>query len=332
MSSVRDSFVSPVGHVNSSYFTATRLQRNLERDVQLWLSAPDPWTNHNAARKTNHNGTATWFTQGTTFNEWKNKSTGSVLWIHGIRVSQNFLSLPAADRFQYHSGLRKDCFLVCDTTAISRLDVLMFLISSTIIQDIWSMCATESANLAFFYFDHRDAAKLDSRSFLSSLLVQLSNQSDHFFGLLSTLYMAHDRGSRQPGEHELMQCLQGMISQGKLPVYMIIDGLDECPDSSDLASPRAEVLEIIQGLVGISPRVYLCIASRPEMDIRRVLEPLTSHTVSLDKQGGQHEDIAEYIKFVVHSDSRMREWPEGDKNLVIDTLTHDCGGMYAVIS
>ena len=144
--------------------------------------------------------------------------------------------------------------------------------------------------------------------------------------------MALDRGSRQPAEDELMQCLRDMIGQGKLPVYVIVDGVDECPDSSDLASPRAEVLEIIQGLVGLSPRVYLCISSRPEMDIRRVLEPLTSHTVSLDKQGGQHEDIAEYIKFVVHSDSRMREWPEGDKQLAIDTLTQDCGGMYAVIS
>jgi hypothetical protein len=207
----------------------------------------------------------------------------------------------------------------------------MLLTSSTIIQDIWSMRPTESVNLAFFYFDHRDAAKLDSRSFLSSLLVQLSNQSDDFFGLLSTLYVAHDRGSRQPGEDELMQCLQGMISQGKSPVYIIVDGLDECPDSSDLASPRAEVLEIIQGLVGISPRVYLCITSRPEMDIRHFFDPLTSYTVSLDKQDGQREDIAEYIKFVVGSDSRMREWPEEDKKLVIDTLTQDCGGMYVVV-
>jgi hypothetical protein len=207
----------------------------------------------------------------------------------------------------------------------------MLLTSTSIIQDLWSMRQSESAHLAFFYFDHQNATNLDARSLLSSILVQLGNQSNHFCEFLSTLYMSHGCGSRQPGEGELMQCLRDMVCQEESPVYVILDALDECPDSSGLASPRAEVLEIIRGLIGISPRVYLCITSRPEMDIRHVLDPLTSYTVSLDKQDGQREDIAEYIRFVVRSDSRMREWPEEDKNLVIDTLTHDCGGMYAVI-
>ena len=207
--------------------------------------------------------------------------------------------------------------------------------SSTIIQDILSMCQIGSANVAFFYFDHQDTAKLDARNLLSSVLIQLSNQSDRFRDVLSTLFISHDRGSRQPGEDELLQCLRDMISQGESPVYIILDALDDCPeshDSAEVASPRAEVLEIIQGFIGISPRLYLCVASRPEMDIRRVLEPLTSHTVSLDKQDGHHMDIAEYIKFVVHSDSNMQEWPEADKKMVIDTLMQDCGGMYATIS
>ena len=191
--------------------------------------------------------------------------------------------------------------------------LLILLTSSIIIQDIWTMRQTGSANLAFFYFDHQDAAKLDARNLLSSLLVQLYNQSDRFFEALSTLYMAHDRGSRQPGEDELMQCLRDMISRGTLPVYIIVDGLDECPDSSGLASPRTEVLNIIRELVDISPRVRLCVASRPEMGIRHVLEPLTRYTVSLDKQNGQHKDIADYIKFVVHSDPTTRKWPEEEK-------------------
>lgn len=209
----------------------------------------------------------------------------------------------------------------------------MLITSSTIIQDIWFLCQTGLANLAFFYFDRQDTAKQDARGFLSSLLVQLCNQSDSFFEVLSSLYLSHDRGFRQPSENNLMRCLWNIIDQGTLPIYIIVDALDECPDSSGLGSPRAEILEIIRRLSdgGMSPRVYLCISSRPEMGIRRVLEPLASHTVSFDKQDGQQKDIAEYIKFVVHSDSTMREWPEEDKNLVIDTLTQDCGGMYAVI-
>lgn len=93
-----------VGLLNSSYLADTWLQHDLRR----WLSAPDPWTNHNVAYKTRHNGTATWFTQSETFNEWK--STGSVLWIYGIRVYQTFLTLFVADRFNILAGSGKTVF------------------------------------------------------------------------------------------------------------------------------------------------------------------------------------------------------------------------------
>ena len=308
-----------VGYLSLSYFAGIQLRH----DVQRWISAPDPWINHNNAIKNRHSGTVTWFTQGETFNRWK--SIGSVLWIYGRRASQTFLSLTAAHRFRYLSGLRKDRLLVWDTIAISCIGVLM-LASSSIIQDMWSTCQTGSAILAFFYFNHQDTAKLDARSLLSSLLIQLSNQSDRFHETLSTIYKAHAHGSRQPSEDELMQCLRDMINQGESPVYIIIDALDECPDSTGLASPRAEVLKIFRELIDISlwKPVHLCITSRPEVDIRRVFGRSTHYTVSLDENGGHRGDIAEYIKSVVHSE---REWPEEDKELVINTLTQDCGGM-----
>ena len=49
-----------------------------------WLSPSDPSTNHNAAWKARHDGTAQWLIQGEIFNQWK--STGSLLWICGKRV------------------------------------------------------------------------------------------------------------------------------------------------------------------------------------------------------------------------------------------------------
>ena len=49
--------------------------------LHKWLSPPDPSTNHNIACRTHHKRTATWFFQGSIFEEWK--TTGSLLWIHG---------------------------------------------------------------------------------------------------------------------------------------------------------------------------------------------------------------------------------------------------------
>ena len=63
----------------------------LQRDIQNWLSPPDPSTNHNIACDANRSGSATWFTGGSTFDEWN--STGSLLWIHGKRMSSKLPSI-----------------------------------------------------------------------------------------------------------------------------------------------------------------------------------------------------------------------------------------------
>ena len=68
-------------------------------------------------------------------------------------------------------------------------------------------------------------------------------------------------------------------------------------------------------------------ASRPEIDIRIVLEPLTSLKISLHEESGQKEDIIKYIKSAVRSDRRMRRWREEDQTLVIDTLSQNADGM-----
>jgi len=84
------------------------------------------------------------------------------------------------------------------------------------------------------------------------------------------------------------------------PIYIIIDALDECPNFPGRPSAREELLQLIEELVDLKLRnVHLCVASRPEMDIRMALESLASLKISLHDENGQKEDIMEYIKFVV---------------------------------
>ena len=64
----------------------------LQESIYKWLSPPDPSTNHNVACRTYHKQTATWFFQGSIFQEWK--SAGSLLWIHGMRLSTSSLPQP----------------------------------------------------------------------------------------------------------------------------------------------------------------------------------------------------------------------------------------------
>jgi hypothetical protein len=107
-----------------------------------------------------------------------------------------------------------------------------------------------------------------------------------------------------------------------------VDALDECPNNSGLPTPREEVLDLIDNLVGLClPNLHICVTSRPEIGIQITLEPLTTLRVSLHNQTGQKEDIADYISSVVHSDKKMRRWREEDRNLVIETLSERADGM-----
>jgi hypothetical protein len=185
------------------------------------------------------------------------------------------------------------------------------------------------ATIAYYYFDFQDVKKQNCYGLLSSLISQLSAESDACHNILSELYSDHSRGMRKPGIDALTMCMKDMLSlQGQGPIYIIIDGLDECPNLSGTPSAREEVLELIEELVELKlSNVHLCVASRPEMDIRVVLEPLTSLKISLHDENGQKSDIIDYIKSVVHSDRSMRNWKEEDKQLVVDTLSDRTDGM-----
>jgi len=123
--------------------------------------------------------------------------------------------------------------------------------------------------------------------------------------------------------------MKDMLSlPGQGQIYIIIDALDECPDTSGTLSAREEVLELVEELVCLNlPNVHLCVTSRPEIDIRSVLTPLTSLQISLHDERGQKDDIMNYIDAFVHSDRKMRKWREEDLQLVIDVLSEKANGM-----
>ena len=183
--------------------------------------------------------------------------------------------------------------------------------------------------MGYYYFDFRDVKKQDCYGLLSSLISQLSAESDSCFNILSQLYSDHGRGMRQPDTGALTKCMADMLRlPGQAPVYIIVDALDECPNFPGRPSARGRVLELIEELVNLKlGNVHLCVASRPEMDIRLALEPLTSLKISLHDEKGQKEDIIAYIKYVVRSDRSMRRWKEEDKVLAIDTLSDKADGM-----
>ena len=185
------------------------------------------------------------------------------------------------------------------------------------------------ASMAYYYFDFRESEKRHLCGLLSSLVFQLSADSDPCYQNLSRLYSDHSGGTQEPSKDALSQCLVDMLKvPGQPSMYIIVDALDECPNFSGMPTPREEVLDFLEDLVKLQlANVHICATSRAEIDIRNTLEPLTPFCISLHDECGQSADISSYINAVVHSDRKMRKWREGDKKLVIDTLTDKADGM-----
>jgi hypothetical protein len=203
--------------------------------------------------------------------------------------------------------------------------------SSAVIEDIKTLREEGLVWVAYHYFDFKDASKRDVRGLLASILFQLSADSDRCWDVLYQSYKACRDGSEQPSDAALVNCLKTMLDlPGQLPIFVIMDALDECPNNTGTPSARDDVLDFVEDLLGSRhSNLFICITSRPEQDIQTVLNPLTSAScrVALHEESGQREDIHNYVRAFVYTDREMRRWKDEDKELVINTLTERSGGM-----
>ena len=208
----------------------------------------------------------------------------------------------------------------------------MSLFSSTIIQDIEALCDAGAASMAYFYFDFRNANKQTLHDLVPSLLTQLSARSSLRCDILSKLYSVYEDGTKEPSDIVLIECLKDMLTApDQPPIYIIMDALDESPNTSGIPSARERVLQLLKELVDLRlSSLHICVTSRPEVDIQNGIVPLTSLRVSLHDQSGQKGDIADYVRSVVYSDSEsiIRRWKMEDKDLVIEVLSERADGMY----
>ena len=262
--------------------------------------------------------------------EWK--STGSLLWVYGKRAFLLAFSGPGLlTDSDFGSWIREKRYLVCYSRSSSTSGRNSLSASSSVIEDIMAICETGSAVMAYFYFDFKDLDKQTCHDLLISLVFQLSTSSSPCCHILDRIYETHKSGTRQPSDDTLKACLEEMLRlPGQGPIFIILDALDECPDSSGFPSPRDEVLQLVKELVDLRlQELHICATSRPEVDIRAVLEPLAFHSLSLHEESGQKKDIANYVRNVVNlsPSMAMRRWRDDDKNLVIETLTERADGM-----
>jgi hypothetical protein len=295
--------------------------------LKRWLSPPDPSTNYNIGLRDLHEETASWFLEGRIFREWY--LTGPLLWIHGKRTFPEASRLLVPDGPRHSKRVRGRVSCGSSFYNLPLHDSLTFSTSSAIVQRILSLSVGGRAFVAYFYFDFRDENKKHRHNLLPSLLVQFAACSITCCDIISRVYSAHGKGMQQPSDEVLINCLTNMLSvMSRHQVYIIVDALDECPNTLGVRSPRERVLSLIKDLIDLRlPNLHLCVTSRLEIDICNRLEPLQPQLVSLHDHSGHKEDIAKYIRSEVDFIASNKKWRDDDKELVIETLSEKADGM-----
>lgn len=155
-----------------------------------WLSAPDPYLNHTAARQRHEPGTGTWFLRSSEYQEWKS-GQGRRLWLYG----------------------KAGC---CKTV-----------LRSTIIEDIQVTCDKDASSaLGFFYFAFNDLRKQDYASLLATVVNHLCKDKP----VRPWLQQAYDKWRTcRPPEDVLERLVVSAAREFKSAV-IVIDALDECPE------------------------------------------------------------------------------------------------------
>ncbi|RMZ80134.1 hypothetical protein DV736_g6675, partial [Chaetothyriales sp. CBS 134916] len=173
------------------------------KKIVNWLSPPDPWTNHESARRRHEPQTGTWLLDCDQYQAWKSGST-RYLWIHG------------------RPGCGKT--IICYTA----------------IEDMRSHCknATNTGQ-AIFYFSFSDNCKQTYENLLCSLVVQLGWKEPG----LSMLRQAYEKPEQRPlGLDELQKILLSCLMSYD-NIFLHLDALDECPESDEVRQNVLERVE-----------------------------------------------------------------------------------------
>ncbi|KAF7980533.1 hypothetical protein HWV62_37665 [Athelia sp. TMB] len=276
--------------VNGDYNVTQKIEQNKasEKEVYVWLAAPDPSKNYHAARDSHHTDTGSWFIRGPEFLNWKSRPDRP-LWIHGSRKLLLIVRTPRAHIRS--SGMREDHYLVSRCSTHQRVIVSKSsTISSSVVEDLMQHCKEQPASAyAYFFFDSRSAESELSLhdKFIRSIVLQLWHQLGRMPLALENIY-GKGPSHPQPSITMLQDILQGIIKELD-HVYIVIDALDECADRERLLLWAKTMPQWAQG------KCHVLLSSRREPDIEDGLDEVIGLQRMSFAGGSANPDIVKYV-------------------------------------
>ncbi|QYT00974.1 hypothetical protein H0G86_008031 [Trichoderma simmonsii] len=263
-----------------------------------WLSDIDPSSTYNDARVRYENGTNEWLLKGSEeFKAWETTAK-SLIWLHGKAGSgKSVLTSSVIDYLKDRHTLKP------------------------------------STALAYFYFSFSDIKKQQVNEMLASLIKQVCSNRPGVSQLHAIKRLNDYKTKGQRPDTQTLEAALLSSTSGYSAVYIIIDGLDECPL---LGGQREQLLKSLRRiLAAASDNFHTFLTSRKEPDINLRISPLLSSPAKieidlLNYQQAIDNDIRQYINLTLATDD-FDKWPEEVKEEARQLLIQKADCMFQYV-
>ncbi|KAH8813964.1 hypothetical protein DL96DRAFT_1685224 [Flagelloscypha sp. PMI_526] len=175
--------------------------------------------------------------------------------------------------------------------------------------------------VAYYYFEFTNPATLTEEALFRSLVAQLSIMSEN---ISRKLYKRHQDGANQPQLSTLHTSLTDLVKAATLPVFVVIDALDELPSSQ-----RKYLLATLSQLSRLTGFCVMA-TSRDELDIHQAFSGKVDFDFAIESEMVQH-DIAVFVDQALGG-KKWRSWPNAEVQRIRQTLIEKADGMFRMVA
>ncbi|PYI11903.1 hypothetical protein BO78DRAFT_413007 [Aspergillus sclerotiicarbonarius CBS 121057] len=247
-----------------------------EERILDWLCTATYSDIHNSAQKCRTSETGNWFLESTDYHLWT-ASPGRIFWLHGA------------------AGCGKS--VLCSTT----------------IEDIIQICRDDQGKqYAYWYFKFDDLQTLRVENMVRSVIRQICPIP--LPEVIRRVWEDHSRKGSQPNPKAPLDVLHRVLAGLDGEVFLILDALDECPESPD-RSERSFLLSFLVNLQKQQSNLHILVTSRPEPDIRTQLKGY----MALDLEKKLEKDVEAFVRLRA-STGKLQVFGQELTTMIIDEL------------
>ncbi|KAL6832831.1 ankyrin repeat-containing domain protein [Trichoderma camerunense] len=287
-----------IRHAEEQLANESAVAKKEHEEFLKWLSDIDPSSTYNDARARYETGTNEWLLKGSEeFKAWETNAK-SLIWLHG------------------KAGSGKS---VLTSSVINYLKDRHTLKPSTA--------------LAYFYFSFSDIKRQQVNGMLASLIGQICSDRPGVSQLHAIKRLNDYKTKGQRPDTQTLETALLSSASGCSAVYIIIDGLDECPL---LGGQREQLLNSLRRvLAAASDNFHTFLTSRREPDIDLRIRPLLSSPAEieidfLNYQQAIDNDIRQYINLTLAAE-KFNTWPEEVKEEARQSLIKKADCMFQYV-